>query len=94
MSTPPLDKESLDLVEAPLIFVAAILIIKEAAIKLMGEPSEHGAPDLLILGIAVLFRHYNNFYNDANHGKIPALPSAIVSDTYKKMKPGQAVSFA
>jgi cation diffusion facilitator family transporter len=42
------------LVEALLIFVAAILIIKEAVTKLMGEPSEHLAPDLLILGIAVM----------------------------------------
>lgn len=42
------------LVEALLIFVAAILIIKEAVTKLMGEPSEHFTPELLILGIAVM----------------------------------------
>jgi cation diffusion facilitator family transporter len=42
------------LVEALLIFVAAILIIKEAVTKLMGEPAEHFTPDLLILGIAVM----------------------------------------
>jgi cation diffusion facilitator family transporter len=42
------------LIEALLIFVAAILIIKEAVTKLMGEPSEHFTPDLLILGIAVM----------------------------------------
>jgi cation diffusion facilitator family transporter len=42
------------LVEALLIFVAAILIIKEAVTKLMGEPTEHFTPDLLILGIAVM----------------------------------------
>jgi cation diffusion facilitator family transporter len=42
------------LVEALLIFVAAILIIKEAATKLMGETSEHLAPELLILGMAVM----------------------------------------
>jgi cation diffusion facilitator family transporter len=42
------------LVEALLIFIAAILIIKEAVTKLLGEPSEHFTPDLLILGIAVM----------------------------------------
>jgi len=42
------------LVEALLIFVAAILIIKEAVTKLLGEPSESFTPDLLILGIAVM----------------------------------------
>ncbi len=42
------------LVEALLIFVAAILIIKEAVTKLMGEPAEHFTPDLLFLGIAVM----------------------------------------
>jgi len=42
------------LIEALLIFVAAILIIKEAITKLAGEPSEHFTPDLLILGIAVM----------------------------------------
>ncbi|MCK9580278.1 MAG: cation diffusion facilitator family transporter [Methanoregula sp.] len=42
------------LIEALLIFVAAILIIKEAASKLLGEPSEHFTPDLLIFGIAVM----------------------------------------
>ncbi|HEX3000852.1 MAG TPA: cation diffusion facilitator family transporter, partial [Methanoregula sp.] len=42
------------LVEAILIFVAAILIIIEAAKKLLGEPSEHFTPDLLILGIAIM----------------------------------------
>lgn len=42
------------LVEALLIFVAAILIIKEAVTKLLGEPVEHYSPDLLILGIAVM----------------------------------------
>jgi cation diffusion facilitator family transporter len=42
------------LIEALLIFVAAILIIKEAGTKLMGEPAEHFTPDLLILGIAVM----------------------------------------
>ena len=42
------------LIEALLIFVAAILIIREALIKLLGEPSEHFTPDLLIYGIAVM----------------------------------------
>lgn len=42
------------LVEALLIFVAAILIIREALLKLTGEPSEHFTPDLLIYGIAVM----------------------------------------
>jgi cation diffusion facilitator family transporter len=42
------------LIEALLIFVAAILIIREAVMKLLGEPSEHFSPDLLILGIAVM----------------------------------------
>ena len=42
------------LIEALLIFVAAILIIKESVTKLMGEPAEHFTPDLLILGIAVM----------------------------------------
>ncbi|MFA6225004.1 MAG: cation diffusion facilitator family transporter [Methanoregula sp.] len=42
------------LVEALLIFVAAILIIREALIKLLGEPSEHFTPELLIFGIAVM----------------------------------------
>jgi cation diffusion facilitator family transporter len=42
------------LIEALLIFVAAILIIREAVIKLFGEPSEHFTPSLLIFGIAVM----------------------------------------
>lgn len=42
------------LVEALLIFVAAVLIIYEAATKLMGEPSEPFTLDQLILGIAVM----------------------------------------
>ncbi len=42
------------LVEALLIFVAAILIIREAAAKLLGEPSEHFTPELLMYGIAVM----------------------------------------
>jgi cation diffusion facilitator family transporter len=41
-------------VEALLIFIAAILIIREAVIKLMGEPSEHFPPQLLIAGIIVM----------------------------------------
>jgi cation diffusion facilitator family transporter len=42
------------LVEALLIFVAAILIIWEALQKLLGEPSEHFTPSLLMYGIAVM----------------------------------------
>jgi cation diffusion facilitator family transporter len=42
------------LIEALLIFVAAILIIREAVTKLLGEPAEHFTPDLLVLGIAVM----------------------------------------
>jgi cation diffusion facilitator family transporter len=42
------------LIEALLIFVAAILIIREALIKLMGEPSDLLKPELLIFGIAVM----------------------------------------
>lgn len=42
------------LIEALLIFVAAILIIVEAVSTLLGEPSEHFTPELLYLGIAVM----------------------------------------
>ena len=42
------------LIEALLIFVAAILIIREALLKLIGEPSELLKPELLIFGIAVM----------------------------------------
>jgi len=42
------------LVEALLIFVAAILIIREAILKLIGEPSDLLKPELLIFGIAVM----------------------------------------
>ena len=42
------------LIEALLIFIAAILIIWEALQKLLGEPSEHFTPELLIFGIAVM----------------------------------------
>jgi cation diffusion facilitator family transporter len=42
------------LVEALLIFVAAILIIREAVTKLLGGESEAPSPDLLLLGIAVM----------------------------------------
>jgi cation diffusion facilitator family transporter len=42
------------LIEALLIFIAALLIIREAIIKLLGEPSEHFTPDLLVYGIAVM----------------------------------------
>ncbi|NMB79366.1 MAG: cation transporter [Methanomicrobiales archaeon] len=42
------------LVEALLIFIAAILIIREAAAKLLGEPSEAISGDMLLIGIAVM----------------------------------------
>lgn len=42
------------LVEAVLIFVAAILIIREAVVKLLGEAPEHFSPGLLFAGIAVM----------------------------------------
>jgi len=42
------------LIEALLIFIAAVLIIWEAAQKLLGESSELSNPDLLIWGIAVM----------------------------------------
>ncbi|PKL68160.1 MAG: cation transporter [Methanomicrobiales archaeon HGW-Methanomicrobiales-1] len=42
------------LIEALLIFVAAILIIREALVKLLGEPTEHFTPELLIYGIAIM----------------------------------------
>jgi len=42
------------LIEALLIFVAAILIIRKALSKLLGEPSEPFTPELLIFGIAVM----------------------------------------
>lgn len=42
------------LVEAILIFVAAILIIREAVVKLLGEDPEHFSPELLFAGIAVM----------------------------------------
>jgi len=42
------------LVEALLIFAAAILIIRQALLKLFGEPTDSFAPGLLIFGIAVM----------------------------------------
>ncbi len=42
------------LIEALLIFVAAILIIREALLKLLGDSSELFKPELLIFGIAVM----------------------------------------
>jgi cation diffusion facilitator family transporter len=42
------------LIEALLIFAAAILIIREALLKLLGNPSELFNPELLIFGIAVM----------------------------------------
>jgi len=42
------------LVEALLIFAAAILIIREAVIKLLGEETEVFSPSLLALGIGVM----------------------------------------
>jgi cation diffusion facilitator family transporter len=42
------------LIEALLIFAAAILIIREALLKLLGEPTMQFPPDLLIFGIAVM----------------------------------------
>jgi len=42
------------LIEALLIFAAAVLIIREALLKLLGKPSEPFTPDLLIFGIAVM----------------------------------------
>jgi cation diffusion facilitator family transporter len=41
-------------IEALLIFVAAILIIYEAATKLLGHTAEEFRPDLLVFGIAVM----------------------------------------
>ncbi|MFA4860178.1 cation diffusion facilitator family transporter [Methanoregula sp.] len=42
------------LIEALLIFVAAILIIREALIKLLGHTPEELKPELLVAGIAVM----------------------------------------
>ncbi len=42
------------LIEALLIFAAAVLIIREALLKLLGEPTMQFPPDLLIFGIAVM----------------------------------------
>jgi len=42
------------LIEALLIFAAAVLIIREALLKLLGHPSELFKPELLIFGIAVM----------------------------------------
>ncbi len=42
------------LIEALLIFAAALLIIREALLKLLGKPSELFKPELLIFGIAVM----------------------------------------
>jgi len=42
------------LIEALLIFAAAILIIREALLKLLGNPSELFKPELLIFGITVM----------------------------------------
>jgi len=42
------------LIEALLIFAAAVLIIREALLKLLGKPSEPFTSDLLIFGIAVM----------------------------------------
>jgi cation diffusion facilitator family transporter len=42
------------LIEALLIFIAAVLIIWEAGQKLLGESSEHLNPELLMWGIAVM----------------------------------------
>ena len=42
------------LIEALLIFAAAVLIIREALLKLLGQPSELFKPELLIFGIAVM----------------------------------------
>ncbi|MCX6701549.1 MAG: cation diffusion facilitator family transporter [Methanomicrobiales archaeon] len=51
------------LVEALLIFVAAILIIYESVIKLLGEEPEHFTPELLFAGIAVMgFSALVNWY--------------------------------
>ena len=51
------------LVEALLIFIAAILIIREAVIKLLGGPSESFTPDLLLLGIGIMgFSGLVNWY--------------------------------
>ena len=47
------------LIEALLIFVAAILIIREALLKLLGGPSEHFTPELLIMvSPSWVFRHW------------------------------------
>ncbi len=42
------------LIEALLIFAVAVLIIREALLKLLGQPSELFKPELLIFGIAVM----------------------------------------
>jgi len=42
------------LVEALLIFIAAILIIYEAAVKLLGHETQEVRPELLVAGIAVM----------------------------------------
>lgn len=41
-------------IEALLIFVAAILIIREAIVKLLGGGSEHFSPNLLYIGIVIM----------------------------------------
>lgn len=70
------------LVEALLIFVAAILIIYESTKKLLGEEPEHFTPELLFAGIAVMgFSALVNWYVSSRLMKVAKQTDSIALES-------------
>jgi len=70
------------LVEALLIFIAAVLIIYESVKKLLGEAPEHFTPELLIAGIAVMgFSALVNWYVSSRLMKVAKQTDSIALES-------------
>lgn len=70
------------LVEALLIFIAAILIIYESTKKLLGEEPEHFTPELLFAGIAVMgFSALVNWYVSSRLMKVAKQTDSIALES-------------
>jgi cation diffusion facilitator family transporter len=70
------------LVEALLIFIAAVLIIYESVKKLLGEEPEHFTPGLLLAGIAVMgFSALVNWYVSSRLMKVAKQTDSIALES-------------
>ena len=70
------------LIEALLIFVAAILIIREAVIKLLGEEPEQFTPQMLAIGIGIMgFAVVVNWYVSSRLMKVAKQTDSIALES-------------